>query len=456
MDKVSAQLAKNVAEIQFEDLPVAAIESARRATLDTIACTLAGSSLESVKPVVELATGWGGKSESRIIGFSRKLPAPLAAWCNGMMARVLEIDDCTDFRPIHPSASAVPALLSIAEARGGISGKEFLTAIAIAQDLIIRMGLAVRVDAMASGRYNLFKIFAPAAAVARGLKLSVEQTHNALGMAYAYACGEGQSAPEGASSLPLQQGIVAQSAIVATLLAEKGNTGSKDFLFGRAGYFNAFEPDPVIEPLTDRLGTHFLGEDISIKPYAACRCCHEAIELAQTFFRAAHNPVPVVSARLFVAPNIKDFVGNQIDNASNPFSPTAAQFSLPFTVAATLTRGDFFLRELQPDVIGDPDIRALANRVEVISDPELLTDFVLGRTILEVKAEGCKPVRLETDLPPGNPSKPMSLDDCMGKAQKCATFSMNPPEPTNLARFFSRIRQLEELDDVACLTQGLM
>ncbi len=455
MDNISAQLAKNVAEIRFEDLSDAAIESARRATLDTVGCILAGSGVESIKPVVELATGWGGKSESRVLGFSGKLPAPMAAWCNGTMARVLEIDDCTDFRPIHPSASAVPALLSIAEARGDMSGRDFLTGIAIAQDLIIRLGKAVRVDAMVSGRYNLFKIFAPVAAVARGLKLDVEQTHNALGIAYAYACGEGQSAPEGASSLALQQGIVAQSAIVATLLAEKGNSGSKEFLFGRAGYFNAFEPDPIMEPLTDRLGTYFFGEDISIKPYAACRCCHEAIELAQRFFSEAGGPVPVVRARLFVAPNIKDFVGGQIEDATDSFSPTAAQFSLPFTVAATLTRGDFFLRELQPDVIGDSDIRALANRVEVISDPGLSTDFVLGRTILEVEVEGHEPVSLDTELPPGNPSKPMNLADCAEKVQKCASFSINPPKADDLSRFITRVNQLEDLDDVACLTEGL-
>jgi len=455
VDKISAQLAKNVAEIRFEDLSDAAIESARRATLDTVGCILAGSSVKSVKPVVELATGWGGTKESRVLGFSSKLPAPLAAWCNGTMGRVLEIDDCTDFQPIHPSASAVPALLSIAEARGGVSGKDFLTAIAVAQDLIIRLGLAVRVNAMVSGRYNLFKIFAPVAAVARGLKLDVEQTHNALGIAYSYACGEGQSAPEGASSLALQQGIVAQSAIVATLLAEKGNSGSKEFLFGRAGYFNAFEPDPVMEPLTDRLGTHFFGEEISTKPYAACRCCHESIELAQRFFREAGGPVPVVGARLFVAPNIKDFVGDQIENATDSFSPTAAQFCLPFTVAATLTRGDFFLRELQPDVIGDKNIRALANRIEVISDPELLTDFVLGRTTLEIELEGREPVRLDTELPLGNPSKPMSFDDCVEKVQKCAAFSIEPPESEDLSRFITRVGQLEDLDDVACLTEGL-
>ncbi|PCI34222.1 MAG: hypothetical protein COB54_00030 [Alphaproteobacteria bacterium] len=455
MDRISALLARNVAETKFEDLSDAAIESARRATLDTVGCILAGSSVASIKPVVDLTTEWGGAEQSRLLGFSTKCPAPLAAWCNGMMARVLEIDDCTDFRPIHPTASIIPALLAISEARGGISGRDFLTAIAVAQDLIIRLGMAVRVDAMVSGRYNLFKIFAPAAAVSRALNLDVEQTHNALGIAYSYACGEGQSAPEGATSLPLQQGTVAQSALVAALLAEKGNTGSKDFLFGRAGYFNAFEPDPILPPLTDRLGSYYYGEEISVKPYAACRCCHEAIELAQRYFKTSPDTSSLESIKITVAPNIKDFVGGYIEEATNPYSTTAAQFSLPFTVAATLTRGDFFLRELQPDVIGNPHIRSLAQRVEVIADPEMATDFVLGRAVLEIKAKDRDPVILETSIPPGNPSKPLDFEDCMEKVLKCAEFSINPPGQGELEIFFAKVKNLENLEDVANLTEGL-
>ncbi len=451
MDHIAARIAAHVANVRFEDLPDDAVNGAKRAILDTVGCILAGSHVKSVRPLVDLSTGWGGAAESRVLGFNRKLPAPLAAWCNGMMARVLEIDDCTDFKPMHPSASAVPALLALVEARGGICGRDMIAALAVAQDVMIRLGMAVRVDAMVSGRYNLFKIFAPAAAAARALKLDVETTHHALGIAYAYACGEGQSAPEGASSLPLQQGTVAQNGLIAALLAEKGNTGSKDFLFGRAGYFNAFEPDPVMEPLTDRLGEHFYGADISVKPYSACRCCHEGIELAQRFYERFGGPVPVKRARLSVGPNIKAFVGGYIEDATDPTSPTAAQFSLPFTVATTLIRGDFFLRELQPDVINDPSIRALARKVEVIGDRKFATDFVLGRGRLEIETGAGDMLLEETELPPGTPSKPMNFDACAEKVRKCAEFSINPPSMDALERFKARTAALETLDDVSDL-----
>ncbi len=453
MDRVSRQLAEHAASVRFEDLSPRAVESAKRATLDTVAATIAGSGEAAVRPAMDLAEAWGGKPEARVLAFGTQLPAPLAAWCNAIMARVLEIDDCTDFRPIHPSASAVPALLAIAGANGGVSGRDFIAALAVGQDIIIRLGLAVRVDAMESGRYNLFKVFGPTAAVARALGLEPEQTHNALGLAYAFACGEGQSAAEGAFSLPLQQGIVAQAAVTAALLAQKGSTGSKDFLFGRAGFFNAFEPDPDVDPLGDRLGDYFYGEEISIKPYSACRCCHEGIELAQRSYKKAGGSVPVRRARLTVAPNIKDFVGAHIEEATDSSSPTAAQFSLTFTVAAALTRGDFFLKELQPEVISDPDIRALAHRIEVVADPAFSTDFVVGRSSLEIETETGETFESEAELPLGNPSRSMDFDACVDKLEKCADFSINPPSKEAIERFAARVAELESLDDVSVLVE---
>lgn len=454
MDEISAQIAAHVANVRYEDLSAVAVDNAKRAILDIVGCSLAGSHVKSVGPIVELASGWGGAPEARVLGFNRKLPAPLAAWCNGVMARVLEIDDCTDSKPMHPSASAVPALIAIAEARGGVSGHDMIAALAVAQDVKIRLGMALNVDAMVSGRYNLFKIFAPVAAVARALKLDVERTHNALGIAYAYACGEGQSAPEGASSLPLQQGIVAQNGLIAALLAEKGNTGSKDFLFGRAGYFNAFEPDHDAKPITDRLGNYFYGETLSVKPYAACRCCHEGIELAQRVHRQYGTDLRIKRVRLYVGPNIKNFVGGYIEEATDPNSPTAAQFSLPFTVATALARGDFFLRELQPDVIQDTNIRTLAHKIEVIGDPSYTSNFVLGRAKLEIETESGETYVLETELPLGNPSKPLDFEACGDKLRKCAAFSINPPSADALEQFMNKVSRLETLEDGRHLVDG--
>jgi 2-methylcitrate dehydratase PrpD len=451
---LSRRLAEYVVNVSYEDLSEHAVANAKRASLDTIGAVLAGTGVPSVAAVIDLATAWGGTPEARVVGQDLRLPAPLAAWCNAVMARVLEIDDCVDDVPVHPSASAVPLLLALAESRGGLSGREFITALAIAQDLIIRLGRATRVNAMVSGRYNLFKIFGPAAAAARALGLDVDQTQNALGIAYASAQGEGQSALDGAFSLPLQQGNVAKAALIAALLAERGSTGCEDFLFGRMGFFNAFEPDPIVAPISDRLGEYFLGEELSVKPYSACRCCHPALQLIQQY-RAEHGDGPIERIKVTVNSGIHGLVGAHIDDMADPYSPTAAQFSLPFNMAAALTRGDFFLKELTPEVISDEAIRNLSRRIDVIADEGMSTENVLGRTRLVIEADGQAPVTLETEFPLGNPVNPLSFEDCGHKLRKCADFAARRPADNDIEELITNVMEIESATDVSALTGRL-
>jgi 2-methylcitrate dehydratase PrpD len=196
------------------------------------------------------------------------------------MARAREIDDCLDFLPVHPSASTVPALLALAEWKGGMSGRDFLTGLAVGQDLMIRMGLSLRRNGLQSGRNNMFRIFGSTAALAKAMGFEVAEVRNALGVAFSFAVGDGQSALDGSLTLRLQQGIAAQGAVLSMLLTSKGFTGAHDFLLGKFGYFRAFEPNPRIEYLTKDLGKSFYGDQISIKPYSACRAAHSAINLA--------------------------------------------------------------------------------------------------------------------------------------------------------------------------------
>ena len=222
MDKLSQMVSQYISEVRFEDLGATVIASAKRSALDTIGAMLAGSSASGIDTVVSLAKGWGGTEEAHVVGFGCRVPAPVAAWCNGAMARAREIDDCVDFLPVHPSASTVPALLALAEWKGGMSGRDFLTGLAVGQDLIIRMGLALRLNGLQSGRNNMFRIFGSTAALAKAMGFGIEDARNALGIAFSFAVGDGQCALDGALTLRLQQGIVAQGAVLSILLASKG------------------------------------------------------------------------------------------------------------------------------------------------------------------------------------------------------------------------------------------
>jgi 2-methylcitrate dehydratase PrpD len=456
MVNLERSITEHIVACQFEDLSAAAVSSARRSALDTIGAMLAGSSAPGIDTVVELASGWGGAQESSLMGYGIKLPAPAAAWCNGTMARALEIDDCVDFLPVHPSASAVPALLALAELRGGLSGREFITSLAVGQDLIIRLGLAVRQNAMQSGRNNLFKIFGPTAAIARALKLNSNQVQNALGISFSHAIGDAQCALDGALALRLQQGIVAQGALISGLLAEKGFTGAQEFLLGRWGYLSVWEPDPRLEYLTNGLGREFYGERITIKPFSSCRATHPSIDLALSLSKSNNIfPESIQMITVRTTPEIHNLVASPPASKIRPDSVATAQFSIQYTVSAALLRGDMFLAELDPKLFQDPKIVDLAGRVQVEAEPQLRTDSVLGRTILEITTRDGKKFGDEIKHPLGSPERPLNFEDCSEKLRKCARFAVHPPDETVLEKVIRHIAHLEKLDDVAVIMHEL-
>lgn len=457
IDEVSRRVGEFISRARFEDLSPAAVTAAKRSTLDTIGTMVAGSSAPGVGIVVNMAKRWGGAEESLVAGHGGlRRPAPIAAWCNGTMARALEIDDCVDFLPVHPSASAVPALLALAESRKGMSGRDYLTSLAVGQDVIIRMGLAVRKNAMETGRNNLFKIFGPTAALSRAMGLSPAETQNALGISFSHAVGDGQCALDGALSLRLQQGIVAQGAMLSVLLAAQGFTGAENFLMGKWGYFNSWEPGPKLEFLTSGLGSEFYGERISIKPFSSCRATHPALDLTITLAESkAIQASSIREIRILTSPEMHNLVGSPHEAKANPDSVPTAQFSIQYTVAAALIRGDMFLRELEPAAIEDETIRNLASRIRVEPNPRMRTDKVLGRTRVEIRCDGDVMFEDEIEFPLGSPENPMTYEQCAEKFMKCLSYAASPVDPIKGEKLIHEVERLEELKDVSQLLTSI-
>jgi 2-methylcitrate dehydratase PrpD len=456
IDDISRIVAEYVSKVRFEDLSPGAVASAKRSTLDTIGAMIAGSSALGVDVIVNLAKGWGGAKESSVIGFGFSLPAPAAAWCNGTMARALEIDDCVDFLPVHPSASTVPALLALSEQKQSISGRDYLTSLAVGQDLIVRMGLAVRKNAMQTGRNNLFKIFGPTAALASAMKFGPKETQNAMGISFSHAVGDGQCALDGALTLRLQQGIVAQGALLSVLLTAKGFTGAKNFLMGKWGYLNSWEPDPKLEFLTSELGQFFYGEKITIKPFSSCRATHPSLDIITSL--AKENSIDVSSIKkinIRTSPEVCNLVGSPHEQKAKPDSVPTAQFSIQYTVSAALIKGDMFLKELEPSVLSDEKIRGLALRIHVEPVPELRSESVLGHTEVSIECTNNAVYNRKITFPKGSPERPMSYDDCANKFMKCIPYSFNPIRSDNADEVIDKVSNLEKLKDISELLSCL-
>ncbi|RIJ32725.1 MmgE/PrpD family protein [Henriciella mobilis] len=438
-------IAQHVASCSFEQIPAAAVAVAKRSLIDGMAALVAGRRADGIDSMLSLADQWGGAPEARIFASGRRAPAPLAAWINGAQMRALELDDCTDTLPLHPTAALLPALLAALDITD-ISGKDLVRGLAIAQDLKIRFGLAITPNAMRSGRNSVYRVFAATAGVASVLGLDEKQTLNALGLSASYGAGDAQCALEGVTALRIQFGNSAHGALHSCLLAKLGATGPKEFLTGRYGYLTAFEPQHDLDVLLGDLGKRFEGTRISVKPYAACRCTHAAIDLAKETLAelAGINVNDITNIEIVVSPEVYNLVGGPRETKLNPETSAAAQFSLNFMVASVLLGGEAGLADTETDKLTDSDVLSLAQRIHVKPDESNRTAEVVGLTEMIVTTNTGQKISLQNAHPLGGPTNIIPADMLRQKLEDCISYSGRQISADAINQFLNQVEHIEK------------
>ena len=81
------------------------------------------------------------------------------------------------------------------------------------------------------------------------------------------------------SGIHVHQGFRASTGVLSALWAQRGLTGTKNFVEGDYGLYNAYEnrEDCDFAELTTDWGERFEITNVSIKPYPTCKHTHTAI-----------------------------------------------------------------------------------------------------------------------------------------------------------------------------------
>jgi 2-methylcitrate dehydratase PrpD len=360
-------LARFVATQQFESISADALQTVRNGIADTVGVMLAGSTTSAARAVRRLAALDVEGGSATVIGGERRLPAVLAAMCNGAAAHQFDFDDTHDAAVVHPTANTLPAALALAELRPGATGRELLTAIAVGNELTCRLGLAIRGDLFDYPwtRPPILGTFGAAAAAARLLGLDAERTQWALGFALHQTCNtlECLYAP-GSEVRGLRDGFSVRNGITAALLAREGVVGDVTAFEGRFGLFNAFfrgEYDRSV--LVDGLGARFHCADVSIKPWPSARETHATIHCALELREAHAIAADAIDAVVLTVgrPNLEFCEPG--DQRRRPARRMDALSSLPFAVSVAFVRGRVGLESYTDAALRDPAVLAMAGRV---------------------------------------------------------------------------------------------
>jgi len=448
---VITDFVKHFVNARYEDIPAAAVESAKREVLDSLATALGGSSKAGVGELVDLVKEWGGSQQSTVIAYGIKCPAPNAAQVNGTMIHALDYDDGHQEALVHIGCVAVSTCFAVAERMGKVSGKDFITALALGGDFLARLGLASRpgASALSAGWHptTLFGFLGAAAMAGRLMRLDEEKMVNAMGLAYHQCGGAGSGVADGALAKRMGPGLAARAGITAALMAERGITGERDPLEGRTGLFNTYMGgDYDVKILTSDLGTRFEGVNIGDKPYPCCGLTHACIDAALALVsRYKIAPDRIKSVTVYGGDPVYG-LSQPPEIKSAPRTITDAQFSVPWVVATALVRGKVTVDDFTDDAIKRQEILKLAQKVTARLDPAMNRHGVGPGGIIITMADGTEYTE-EVEHCLGSVERPMTFEDCAVKFRECASCSIKPLPADTVDRVIEMVGRLEKLDD---------
>ncbi|HEX9684367.1 MAG TPA: MmgE/PrpD family protein [Burkholderiales bacterium] len=366
-------IAEFVSGLKFDAIPEEVRHRLKLLVLDALGCALYGADLEWCRILQDALTKVDATRECAIWGTKKKLSAPHAALTNGTAVQGFELDDVHRAGVLHVGAVVLPALIPIVELRGGMSGKEFLTAAVAGYEIGPRVGLCMGPGHIASGWHSgaTLGVFSAAAGAARGLKLDAGKTVHALGIAGTQAAGL-MAAQFGAMVKRMHAGRSSQSGLYGALLAEAGFTGIVNVLESEYGGFcttlSQSKDHFNLKELTAGLGEIWQTMGVALKFYACVGTNHTTLDAIRDMQKE----------RPFGPRDVKKIVvhGSQV-TASHvgwkyvPQGLTSAQLNLPYCVATWLLEGDCFVDQFTEDKVADPARMKLAEKVEVIHDPAI-------------------------------------------------------------------------------------
>ena len=440
MTGATETLAEFAAATRLEDIPSAAIQSAKIAILDTFGVMLVGSRDTACRVLSQWVRDQEAPQRATLIGQGYRSSPMLAALANGHAAHVLDLDDSGHF-----STHTLPAALALGEP-ARTSGAKILQAYILGREVCSRLdaafdaGRAQGRGPTSRGWHHTGTNGSLGAAASAGIVLgpNAHQMRSALGIAANGASG--LRANMGSMAKALVSGNAARNGVMAATLAQRGFTAEEAILEAPQGMRDAFclEGDVDWDALTRDLGKRYEleGEPVT-KVYPCCSPAHRPIEALLKLIEE-HGLRPEEVDRIECDPHLFSLRKHE------PRDAQEGQYSLEYCLSVALLDGKVGVDQMTDERVRANDVQALMRRLQIVplEKPALRT----AKERLTVYLRDGRNLSAEIE----HPRRITTREEIEAKFFECALRAVREEAATRLR---DAILNLETLTDITTLME---
>jgi len=403
--------------------------------VNVVGVAVHASARSEASPLLDALAAEGGTERASIWGTKARTSVHQAALANGWFCHLDDYDDTHFPTVIHPSAPTVPAAFTAAEL-AGVSGRDFLLAVALGIEVCCRIGLAGHPAHYDTGWHitGTCGVFGAAAAAGRVLGLDAAAMTHALGTAGTQASGLRETF--GSMAKAMNAGHPAQVGVFAALLAQNGFTGPGTMLEGRRGFGAVMAPASDWSRALDGLGRRWEILNVGLKPYPCGVVAHPIIDAAIALRETGVPPHEVERIDALVHPLVLELV-----DRPDPKDGLEAKFSYQHGAAVGFLDRAAFPEQYTDARVADPTVASLRSKVRAKVSPDLAQDA----TRLTLTTVDGRAFVHEVAHASGSPDNPLS-DNHLDT--KFAALTGNVLGEARSRRLLDALQSMDEADNV--------
>ena len=402
MDTITQKIADYASAARFDDLNDVSVRAAVQRLVDSLGCAVGAHDCEPAQIGRRLADGQtAGKYAGRVLCCGDRLPAEAATFINSAMIRNFDFND--RYPGGHPS-DCLGALLALAGAMK-VDGKSFLASMIVVYEIFARLSDATMLSRRGWDQGYAIGI-ATAAGVSNLLKLSVDATAHAVGIA-------------ATSNLPLRvtrsgeltpwknvaTAYAARNGLFAALLAAEGMSGPGSAFEGRNGLWEKVTGPFELAPFPN-LGGEYLTPRVQLK-YWPIETNGQAAVWAALELRSKVDPMKLEAIDVFASKFTWFEIGSEPEKW-DPQTRETADHSLPYIFARALVDGPIRVSSFADEAVRDPALRPLMQKIKVLPD-DAIEALLPQKTLIRVTAAANDGMQHTVEIvnPLGHPDNPM-------------------------------------------------